>query len=150
MRRGMVMTALFLAIAGGAVPTGPEAAARQEKAPPQKAPAAPLEGTRWSVMMTPDAAAKEKGEASFEEVLIFEGGKVTMTTCQTYGFAPSPYTATTSGDIVSFMTRQSGSEAGKSTWTGDFKGNTVNGTMVWTKPDETIVSYAYAGKKVTR
>ncbi len=150
MRRRMVITALCLAIATGAATLGPEAAARKGKAPPQNAPAAPLEGTRWSVTMNPDPAAKEKGEAPFADALLFEGGKVTMTTCLTYGFAPSPYTATTSGDTVSFMTRQTALDAGKSTWTGDFKDGTVNGMMVWTKPDGSVVSYAYAGKKVAR
>src|SRR5262249_36941207 len=55
------------------------------------APAGPLDGSTWSVKVTPDDAAAKKGEKEFDDVIVFRGGKVTMSECVKAGFAASSY-----------------------------------------------------------
>src|SRR5688500_5726768 len=68
--------------------------------------AASLAGTRWVVMVTPDEKAKAAGEKAFEDTLIFEGEKVTMTACEKAGFSASHYKQDKTKEGVSFQTTQ--------------------------------------------
>ena len=72
----------------------------------QQASAGPLEGTRWSVKVTPDDVAKAKGEKPFDDALIFARSAVTMSACVKMGFQPSAYTVSKSGEAWSFQTKQ--------------------------------------------
>ena len=106
-----------------------------------------LEGTRWAVIVTPDEAAISKGEKIYNDTLVFSGSKVTMTECVAYGFGPSAYTAAKSGDSWSFSTDQVSEKEGKTRWAAEMKGDSVKGTLVWTKKDGTVFNYAFGGKK---
>ena len=52
-----------------------------------------LDGSAWDVVVTPDEAAAKKSEKVFKDTLLFDDGRVTMTTCLEYGFTASPYSA---------------------------------------------------------
>jgi len=106
-----------------------------------------LEGTRWSVIVTPDETAMSKGEKIYNDTLVFSGGKVTMNECVAYGFGATAYTAAKSGDSWSFSTDQASEKEGKTRWTAEMKADSVKGTLVWTKKDGTVFNYTFGGKK---
>ena len=112
-----------------------------------QSPSSSLEGTRWAIIVTPDETAMAKGEKIYNDTLVFSGNKVTMTECVAYGFGPSAYTATKAGDSWSFSTDQVSEKEGKTRWSAEMKGDTVKGTLVWTKKDGTVFNYELRGKK---
>lgn len=118
-----------------------------EQATTKMAAASPLEGTAWSVNVVPDEAAKQQGEKSFEDGLIFKDGKVTLTACVKVGFAPSTYTAEPVGGAWTLATEQISPDQGQTQWAAEISGDTINGTMVWTKQDGTVLHYTFQGSK---
>jgi len=113
----------------------------------QPSAASPLEGSKWTVKVTPDKAAMDKGEKVFDDTLIFEDGKVSMTECVKVGFAASSYSTSKMQDHWMFKTDQMSEKEGKSAWTAQIKGDTIKGKMQWTKKDGTVLSYSFEGKK---
>jgi hypothetical protein len=99
------------------------------------------------VKVTPDEAAMTKGEKIYDDVIIFDGGYVTMGACVKSGFDASKYTAGKSGEGWSFQTEQMSRKEGKTIWTADILGDAVKGKLVWTKKDGTALSYTFEGKK---
>lgn len=108
-----------------------------------------LDGSTWSVKLTPDASSAEKGEKPFKDDLAFENGQVTMSACAKSGFAPSGYSASTEGSAWSFDTKQISPDQGETAWTGNISGDSITGSMVWTKKDGAIINYNYEGKKAS-
>ena len=109
--------------------------------------ATPLDGTKWQITITPDAAAKKAGEKPSKDTLIFKGGQMTSTACVKYGFAHSAYTAAGASIAPSFQAEQTSAKEGKMTWSGQVSGNTISGTAVWTKKNGQILNSAFTGKK---
>src|ERR1043165_5848010 len=97
--------------------------------------AGPLDGTHWTIKVTPDDAAMRAGEKTFDDTLDFAAGRVSMSECLKQGFAASPYTAAKTSDGYSFKTVQTSAGQGRSAWQGETHGNSVTGTMTWTKED---------------
>ena len=116
----------------------------------QTAPALPLDGTTWTVNVTPDAAAAAKGEKPFPDVLMFSAGRVAMSECLKYGFTASRYTTVKAGEGWTFTTEQTSEKMGKSIWSADIMGDSIKGTMVSTKLDGTILNYSFSGKKAEK
>ena len=114
----------------------------------QMASSASLEGSKWSVTITPDAAAVKQGQKPSKDTLIFKAGKLTSTACVKYGFLASPYTsAAAQTGAWSFTTEQTSPKEGKMSWMGEASGNLVKGTMTWTKGDGSVLNYTFEGKK---
>jgi len=109
--------------------------------------ATPLDGTKWQITITPDAAAKKAGEKPSKDALIFKGGQMTSTACVKYGFTPSAYTTAGTGASSSFQTEQTSAKEGKMTWSGQASGNTISGTAVWTKKNGQVLNSTFTGKK---
>ena len=109
-----------------------------------------LEGTKWQVTVTPDAAAKKAGEKASKDTLIFKNGHMTSTACVKYGFSATPYTATASGQGASFQTTQSSKKEGTMVWSGQAVGNTISGTTMWTKKNGEMLHYQFSGKKTSK
>ncbi len=109
--------------------------------------ATPLDGTRWQITITPDAAAKKAGEKPSKDALIFQGGQMTSTACVKYGFAPSSYTTAGTAASPSFQTEQASAKEGKMTWSGQVAGNTISGTAVWAKKNGQVLNSTFTGKK---
>ena len=108
----------------------------------------PLNGTRWGVKVVPDTQATERGEKPFTDILIFKDGKVTMSACVKYGYAASPYTLSPAGEHWAFKTEQVSEKDGKTVWIGDITGNTIKGTLAWTKKSDGVAYYyTFEGKK---
>lgn len=137
MRKTVISIGLICAVIGVALAAG-------ETAP---AAGSPLEGTKWTVKVTPDESAAKAGEEPFEDTLVFDAGKVSMTVCMKYGFTASTYTAAKTEKSWSFKTNQTSEKEGKSAWTAEIMGDEIHGKMKWTKTNGTIVNYMFAGKK---
>ena len=108
---------------------------------------ASLDGSTWPVKLTPDAAAAKAGEKAFDDELAFNNGQVTMSACVKSGFAPSSYSASVAGTTWSFDTKQASADQGETNWTGIISGDSIKGTMIWTKKDGSTLHYDYEGKK---
>ena len=111
---------------------------------------ATLNGTQWSIKITPDEAAKKAGEKASKDTVIFKGGQMTSTACVKYGFTPSSYTATGAETGPSFQTEQVSPKEGKMTWSGQVSGNTITGTAAWTKKNGQVLHYTFSGKPSTK
>lgn len=121
--------------------------AANQTQPLTKAMGGALDGTKWSVKVTPDEASSGKGEKVYDDVLVADGGLVTMSECLKWGFRPSKYTTQQAGEGWSFRTEQTSKKEGTSIWTADIAGDTITGKMVWTKKDGTVLNYTFEGKK---
>ena len=111
----------------------------------------PLDGTEWSVSVTPDAAAIARGEKPFDDAFVFAKGMVTLTACAKYGFLPSAYAATQVNPTTwTFTTQQESPQAGKNAWMATIHLDTINGTLTATRKDGTTLHYAFEGKQATR
>lgn len=115
-----------------------------------EATASPLEGTRWQVKVTPDEAATSAGEKVFDDTLVFDGGKVSMSECVKAGFGATPYSVSPSDRGWSFRTEQTSRKEGKSTWAADIEGDSIKGTLTRTKKKDTVLHYTFEGKKVAK
>lgn len=148
MRQALVVTVFGVVLVGAGI-IGRCPSAGGEQTSKEAAPASSLDGTTWPVKLIPDAAAAQKGEKSFDDELAFKNGQVAMSACIKAGFAPSSYTLAPSGSAWSFETRQISKKQEKTDWRGLVSGDSIKGTMVWTKADGTIIHYNYEGKKTT-
>ena len=106
-----------------------------------------LEHSKWSIKITPDEAAKQQGEKQGRDALIFRDGTLISTGCARYGFAPSTYTASQSGSAWTFTTEQTSPKQGKTTWSGQISGETINGTMTWMKQNGGTIHYSFEGHR---
>ena len=107
-----------------------------------------LDGTSWKVDVKPDSMTKDKGEQEFKETLTFADGNVTMSAPKVGG-DPSPYTVSKAGEKdMSFKAERSSAGEGSSIWTGTVHGNDVEGKMIWTKNDGTVLTYTFKGNKL--
>lgn len=104
-----------------------------------------LDGTTWKIAVTPDDESARKGEAAYEDTLIFAGDHVTTTEGPKHGFYAAAYTGNKRGTIFN-ATVPSISE-GSATWSGEIKGDAVTGRISWRKKDGTRVRYSFSGKK---
>ena len=109
--------------------------------------ATPLDGTKWQITITPDAAAKKAGEKTSKDTLIFKDGQMTSTACVKYGFAHSAYTAAGTSTAPSFQAEQTSAKEGKMTWAGQVAGGTIGGMAVWTKKNGQVLNSTFTGKK---
>jgi hypothetical protein len=76
----------------------------------------------------------EKGkDASGEEELRFQNGKLYSAGCAEWGFGESDYTARVEGDNIHFESEMLSPKHGKIVWNGTVKGDKVDATYVWTK-----------------
>jgi hypothetical protein len=105
-----------------------------------------VDGTSWTVEVHADQAAKEKGERDFNETIIFADGMMTTTKSKTMGFESTPYKATRSGEGKwDFTAEQVSKDQGRFVWTGTIHGDDAEGKLVWTKPDNSIITYTFDG-----
>jgi hypothetical protein len=142
MRRMIAVTGLMMLV----LATGLAAAGTQTQAQ-TKAMGGALDGMKWSVKVAPDAMAAGKGEKAFDDVIVADAGRVTMSECLKWGFKPSKYTTEPAGSGLAFRTEQTSKKEGTSVWTGEIAGDKITGKMVWTKKDGTVLNYTFEGRK---
>jgi hypothetical protein len=107
-----------------------------------------LDGTSWKVNVEPDAMAQKQGEKQFDETLTFAEGRLSLRAPRV-GFEGSPYTTSKAEKTdVTFKAERLGTGEGSSLWTGTVHGNNVQGKMIFTRHDGSILTYTFKGTKL--
>ena len=107
-----------------------------------------LDGTSWKVDVEPDSMSKDKGEKDFKETLTFADGNVSLSAPKV-GFESSPYSVAKNGEKdMTFKAERSSAGEGSSVWTGTVHGGDVEGKMIWTKNDGSVLTYTFKGNKL--
>jgi len=107
-----------------------------------------LDGTSWKLDVQPDAMAKDKGEKQFKETLTFADGNVSLSAPKV-GFEASPYTITKAGEKdYTFKAERESSGEGTAVWTGTVHGNNLDGKLILTKNDGSVLTYTFKGSKL--
>src|SRR5437879_5417108 len=128
----LTLAVILLASSAGTPARASEVSSAADKttaattAPSTTAGASWLDGTRWIIKVTPDQEAREKGEKAFDDVIVFDGGKVSMTACVKVGFAASDYrTGRASTGKMGFLAKQRSETEGDSEWSGMMEGGSI-------------------------
>jgi len=107
-----------------------------------------LDGTSWKVDVKPDDMSKDKGEKDFKETMTFADGNVSLSAPKV-GFGASPYTVTQAGEKDwTFKAERSTGGEGSSVWTGTVHEKDVEGKLIWTKNDGSVLTYTFKGNKL--
>jgi hypothetical protein len=107
-----------------------------------------LDGTSWKVDVEPDSMAKDKGEKQFKETLTFADGNISLSAPKV-GTDASPYSVTKAGEKdFTFKSERYSSGEGNSVWTGTAHGNDLEGKMILTKNDGSVLTYTFKGNKL--
>lgn len=109
-----------------------------------------LDGTMWSITVTPSDEDAAHGAKPFTDTMVFKDELVKMTTSAKRGFQPSLYTLVDAGGELSFTTQQAGHKQGVMMWVGKAVGETMDGIMVWTKDDGAQARYRFAGQRASK
>lgn len=93
---------------------------------------APADGSRNPLDgRTFDGIVLECGKTSGDaDSLIFSGGRFRSTACDRYDYGDGAYSATASGDTISFTAETESPKYGKLRWHGTVRGKRLDGTLV--------------------
>jgi len=107
-----------------------------------------LDGTSWKLDVEPDSMAQSKGEKQFKETLTFADGNITVSAPRV-GFEATPYSVTKAGEKdFTFKAERTSAGEGNSVWTGTVHGNNLEGKLIWTKNDGSVLTYTFKGTKL--
>jgi len=107
-----------------------------------------LDGTSWKIEVEPDAMAKDKGEKQFKETLTFADGSVSLSAPKV-GFEASPYSVSKAGEKDwTFKAERASAGEGNSVMTGTVHGNNLEGKLIFTKNDGSVLTYTFKGNKL--
>ena len=94
--------------------------------------AAALDGRRF------DGVVLERGKTSGDaDTLIFERGRFRSTACDRYEYGDGPYTASVSGEVVSFTAETESPKYGKLRWKGVVNGERLDGALTMVRDGKT-------------
>jgi hypothetical protein len=89
----------------------------------------------------------EKGKAKGNpETFVFKDKTFDPLDCHRYGFSAAPYTTREEGGRVRFEAETKSDKEGSMRWQGAVQGDTLAGTMVWTKAGQKPIEYWFKGK----
>jgi len=93
------------------------------------------------------AETGEQGKkADSKDEIVFRGGKLRSTACDSYGFGDGAYTTMDHGEAgTMFHARTESAKEGAIEWGGMVKGEAIDGTFVWTKPGQKPITYWLKG-----
>lgn len=103
--------------------------------------AAALDGRTFVV----ETGEKGKPKAETDEIS-FTDGRFRSKTCAPYGFGSAPYRVVTKDGATSFTAETASAKEGRIRWQGAVRGETVEGTYVWSKPGQADIAYWFKGK----
>lgn len=98
-----------------------------------------LDGRSYAIVLT------EEGKAGDKDDLIFAKGTFDSVGCRHYGFTLAPYKTENAGDAVEFEATANSPKEGTNVWKGTITGDTIKGTMVWTKGGKSV-NHTFSGK----
>lgn len=97
-----------------------------------------LDGSSFEVQVT-------GGDDSWSDTLLFANGTFDSVECRQYGFGAVQYDVEKKGDSWTFSAEASSEKEGVTHWKGTVSGNSISGTMEWTKPGQDPVVYEFSG-----
>ena len=107
-----------------------------------------LDGTSWKIEVEPDSMAKDKGEKQFKETLTFADGNITLSAPKV-GSEVSPYSVSKAGEKdFTFKADRTSWGEGNAVWTGTTHGKALEGKMILTKNDGSVLTYNFHGSKL--
>lgn len=84
----------------------------------------------------------EKGRSQGQpERITFRRGQLHSDACDAFGFEDGDYTASQSGEEVSFAAETSSPEEGRIEWRGTVRGDVLEGTFTWHKEGKRPLEY---------
>ena len=92
-----------------------------------------LDGHQYKAGIVRATSAEEGEKKPLGDLLMFSGGKFSSAVCKRYNFAEAPYWIRIEGDQVHFLAELTSPTDGKMVWKGTIQGDTLEGTMRWTK-----------------
>jgi hypothetical protein len=93
----------------------------------------PLDGRLFRAGIVREDADDEGKKRPLEDRLLFKDGKFSSAVCKRYNFTAAPYWVRTEGDRVHFLAELASPTDGTMVWKGSIRGDTLEGTMRWTK-----------------
>ena len=101
----------------------------------------PLDGRQYQV----DLFIKEDKDS--HQSLVFQEGTMTFSEGATYGFKAEPYKCKQKNDSTwTFLTISESKKNGTMTWDGKVVNDTIQGTIIWTRPVENPINYTFKGR----
>jgi hypothetical protein len=107
---------------------------------PAAAENGPLDGKTFAGEMT--EKGKTKGDA---DTFVFRDGKFRSTACDAYGFTETAYTSAVSDVSTRFEAEATSPREGTMKWKGTVRGDSLEGTAVWTKKGQADAVYTFKG-----
>ena len=92
-----------------------------------------LDGRQFKAGILRADAEPDGEKPPLGDQLMFSNGKFSSAVCKRYNFAEAPYWVRVEGDQVHFLAELTSPTDGKMVWKGTVRGDTLEGTMRWTK-----------------
>jgi len=128
-------------------PSATSDAAKQEQA--KKEWMAKLNGTRWSVAVTPMSAEPGKSPKPKQDTLAFSGPQITSELLVKEGYSGSNFTLRLEDDGSAIWETMQGKEGGHlAFWRGNVQGDVMRGVVSKRSPDGTSVDYSFSGAQL--
>jgi hypothetical protein len=105
----------------------------ETRSPLGVASAHPLDGRKFSARIVRDDADSNNKNPPLGDILSFSNGKFSSEICRRYNFTDAPYWIRVEGDQVHFLAELKSPTDGTMLWKGTVRGDTLEGTMQWTK-----------------
>lgn len=129
---GILATVVVAALAATAVPWFARPGLAAEPAQASKShTGGPLDGQTFAAHIVRASAAEQSRELG--DKLIFSDGMFGSMLCRTFNFSDTPYWIRREGDQIHFLAEMTSPTDGKMVWKGTIRGDTLEGTMRWTK-----------------
>ena len=135
---------LALAVAWAADEPAPATDQRKEA---QAQAASQLNGSSWSLELTPMSGDKPK--KPLKDTVQFDQGKVTSSSLSSKGYPSTNYTLTVGDDgIPVWETMQTSASEGVVFWRGELHGETMTGVLSKHPAEGAAEDYSFAGQRV--
>lgn len=107
-----------------------------------------LDGTKWKVTVTPNAAAAAQGEQEFTDELTFANGKFTSAALTAKGYKSAAYTSEDEGYEIEFEAELVHDSEGRANWSGGVTNKEITGRLQYIRKDKTRVTFDFTGKRL--
>jgi len=110
-----------------------------------------LDGTSWKIEAEPDDMAQKKGAQQFKDVLVFAEGRISLRERGKGGAESGSYAVTSTvndGKEHTFKAELPTTADGRWTWTGTVKGGNMEGKLIQTRLDGSVLTYTFKGNQL--
>ena len=101
--------------------------------PVPAAGAGPLDGRKYSAGIVRNDADDDDRKRPLQDKLTFRDGKFSSAVCRRFNFGEAPYWVREENGQIHFLAELTSPTDGTMVWKGTVRGDTLEGTMRWTK-----------------